>query len=70
LLRKASALTIPTGHPRLTLAIFEFELAWAPHLLTMDYTYRERHGEAIYRFKDGMLFRPACGIPSRVASIR
>ena len=36
---------------------------WAPHLLsTMDYTYRERHGEAIYRFKglpseggDGML---------------
>jgi hypothetical protein len=34
----------------------EFELAWVPHLLsTMDYTYRERHGEAIYRFKDGML---------------
>jgi hypothetical protein len=23
----------------------------------MDYTYRERHGEAIYRFKDGMLRR-------------
>ena len=43
-------------HPRLTLAIVEFELAWAPHLLsTMDYTYRERHGEAIYRFKYGML---------------
>jgi predicted TIM-barrel fold metal-dependent hydrolase len=40
------------GHPRLTLAIVEFELAWAPHLLsTMEYTYRERHGEAIYRFK-------------------
>jgi predicted TIM-barrel fold metal-dependent hydrolase len=39
-------------HPRLTLAIVEFELAWAPHLLsTMDYTCRERHGEAIYRFK-------------------
>jgi len=39
-------------HPRLTLAIVEFELSWAPHLLfTMDYTYRERHGEAIYRFK-------------------
>jgi hypothetical protein len=35
-------------HPRLTLAIVEFELAWAPHLLsTMDCTYRERHGEAI-----------------------
>ena len=43
-------------HPRLTLAIVEFELAWAPHLLSsMDYTYRERHGEAIYRFRDGML---------------
>jgi predicted TIM-barrel fold metal-dependent hydrolase len=43
-------------HPRLTLAIVEFELSWAPHVLsTMDYTYRERHGEAIYRFKDGMI---------------
>ena len=42
-------------HPRLTVAIVEFELAWAPHLLdTMDYTYRERHEEAIYRFKDGL----------------
>src|SRR5207245_4516446 len=42
-------------HPRLTLAIVEFELAWAPHLLdTMNYTYRERHEEAIHRFKDGM----------------
>ncbi len=42
-------------HPRLTLAIVEFELAWAPHVLsTMDYTYRERHEEAIYRFKNGM----------------
>src|SRR5205085_6227175 len=40
-------------HPRLTLAIVEFELAWAPHLLsTMDYTYRERHEEAFHRFKD------------------
>ena len=39
-------------HTRPTLAIVEFELAWAPHLLsTMDYTYRERHGEAIYRFE-------------------
>jgi predicted TIM-barrel fold metal-dependent hydrolase len=39
-------------HPPLTLAIVEFELAWAPHLFsTIDYTYRERHGEAIYRFK-------------------
>ena len=39
-------------HLRLRVAIVEFELAWAPHLLsTMDYTYRERHGEAIYRFK-------------------
>ena len=42
-------------HPRLTLAIVEFELSWAPHLLdAMDYTYRERHEEAIYRFKDGL----------------
>jgi hypothetical protein len=40
-------------------AIVEFELAWAPHLLsTMDYTYRERHGEAIYRFKHGMPLEP------------
>src|SRR5882724_9997697 len=44
-------------HPRLRVAIVEFELAWAPHLLsTMDYTYCERHGETIYRFK---------GLPSR-----
>ena len=41
-------------HPRLMLAIVEFELAWAPNVLTgMDYTYRERHGEALYRFKNG-----------------
>ena len=39
-------------YPRLTVAIVEFELSWAPHLLdTMNYTYRERHEEAIYRFK-------------------
>jgi predicted TIM-barrel fold metal-dependent hydrolase len=39
-------------HPALTLAIVEFELSWAPNILAaMDYTYRERHGEAIYRFK-------------------
>ena len=39
------------------LVIVEFGLAWAPDLLsTMDYTHRERHGEAIYRFK---------GLPSR-----
>jgi len=42
-------------HPGLTLAMVEFELAWAPNVLaSMDYTYRERHGEALYRFKDGM----------------
>ncbi len=42
-------------YPRLRLAIVEFELSWAPHLLdSMDYTYRERHEEAIVRFKDGM----------------
>src|SRR6202047_3059540 len=46
-------------HPRLRVAIVEFELAWAPHLLsTMDYTYRERHGEAIYRFTHGMALEP------------
>jgi hypothetical protein len=40
-------------HPDLTLAIVEFKLSWAPNVLTsMDYTYRERHGEALYRFKD------------------
>jgi hypothetical protein len=44
-------------HPRPRVAIVEFEPAWAPHLLSrMDYTYRERHGEAIYRLK---------GLPSR-----
>ena len=41
-------------HPKLTLAIVEFELSWAPNILAaMDYTYRERHEEAFYRFKDG-----------------
>jgi hypothetical protein len=46
-------------HPRLRVAIVEFELAWAPHLLsTMDYTYRECHGEAIYRFKYAMPLQP------------
>src|SRR5262249_8954134 len=35
----------------LKLVIVEFELAWVPHRLsTMDYTYRERHEEALYRF--------------------
>ena len=39
-------------YPGLKLAIVEFELSWAPHLLTsMDYTYIERHEEASYRFK-------------------
>jgi predicted TIM-barrel fold metal-dependent hydrolase len=42
-------------HPRLTVAIVEFELSWAPHILaSMDYTYRERHEEAIHRFQDGL----------------
>jgi predicted TIM-barrel fold metal-dependent hydrolase len=40
-------------HPRLVVAVVEFELSWAPHLLdTMDYTYRERHEEAIHRFQE------------------
>jgi predicted TIM-barrel fold metal-dependent hydrolase len=43
-------------HPALMLAIVEFELSWAPYVVAqMDYTYRERHGEALYRFKDGMV---------------
>jgi hypothetical protein len=34
------------------LIIVEFELDWAPRLLsTLEHTYRRRHGEAIYRFK-------------------
>ena len=55
-------------HPRLRVAIVEFELAWAPHLLsTMDYTYRERHGEAIYGgfAKAGACPREGGGLPSR-----
>jgi predicted TIM-barrel fold metal-dependent hydrolase len=43
-------------HPSLALAIVEFQLAWVPRILSAkDFTYRERHGEAIYRFKDAML---------------
>ena len=43
-------------YPGLKVAIVEFEIAWAAHLLsTMDYTYMERHEEAIYRFKEGGL---------------
>ena len=41
-------------HPRLRVAIVEFELSWAPYVIAnADYTYRERHAEAAYRFKDG-----------------
>jgi hypothetical protein len=36
--------------PDLPLAIVEFELPWARHLLSaMDHSYRERHGESICR---------------------
>ena len=43
-------------YPNLKLAIVEFELAWMPHFLqTMDYTYRERHEEALYRFQGELL---------------
>jgi hypothetical protein len=58
-------------HSRLTLAIVEFELAWAANVLTsMDYT-RERHGEAICRFNS---LRPrqqgtACGRATSSAAI-
>jgi hypothetical protein len=60
-------------HPRLTLAIVEFELAWTPHLLsTMDYTYRERHGEAIYRLeaRSGLFGNPTRGTARRRRSAR
>ncbi len=43
-------------YPSLRLAIVEFELSWVPYVLTnMDYTYRERHEEAQYRFKGDTL---------------
>ena len=43
-------------YPALKVVVVEFELSWVPYLLnTMDYTYRERHEEATYRFKDGLL---------------
>ena len=43
-------------YPGLKVAIVEFELAWAPHLLgTMDYTYIERQKEASYRFKGNVM---------------
>ena len=43
-------------YPRLNVAVVEFELAWAPHLLgTMDYTYIERQKEASYRFQGDVL---------------
>ncbi len=43
-------------HPDFKLAIVEFELAWVPYLLSnMDYTYRERHDEATYRFKNDLM---------------
>ncbi len=42
-------------YPRLMLAIVEFELSWVPYVLTnMEYTYRERHEEASYRFQNQM----------------
>ena len=43
-------------HPKLRLAIVEFELAWVPYVLSsMDYTYRERNEEALYRFRGDTL---------------
>ena len=43
-------------HPNFKLAIVEYELAWVPYVLSsMDYTYRERHEEATYRFKDELM---------------
>ena len=43
-------------YPALKVAIVEFELSWAPYLLTsMDYTYLERNEEASHRFKNDLL---------------
>ena len=43
-------------YPGLKLVIVEFELSWVPYLLdSMEYTYAERHEEALYRFKGGAL---------------
>ena len=43
-------------YPKLKLAIVEFEVAWAAHLIsTMDYAYVERPEEAFFRFKGGAL---------------
>ena len=42
-------------YPDFKVAIVEFELSWAPYLLTnMDYTYVERNEEASHRFKNGL----------------
>lgn len=42
--------------PKLRVAIVEFELAWAAHLIRMlDYAYIERQEEASYRFKGSVL---------------
>ena len=43
-------------YPKLKVAVVEFELAWAAHLLsTMDYAYAERPEETFYRFKGGAI---------------
>jgi hypothetical protein len=45
------------------LAIVEFELAWAPNVLTsIDYTYRERHGEALYPVQGPALAKAGDGM--------
>ena len=42
-------------YPGLKVAVVEFELSWAPYLLTsMDYTYLERNEEASHRFKNDL----------------
>jgi len=54
---RSDLLRVFERHPRLRVAIVEFELSWVPNVLSMmDHTYREHHGEAYYRFK---------GLPSR-----
>jgi len=52
-------------HPRLRVAIVEFELAWAPHLLsTMDYTYHRHQTADVVRCRFNGEFATAddCGM--------
>jgi hypothetical protein len=59
-------------YPRLEVAIVEFELAWAPHVLSsMDYTHRERHeARSIWRDAAGDFFHRNVCLPGDAITIR